>query len=195
MEVRKIHPKLYHISLWRVISMTVPFLGSSEGVQPLLETGQWVWLRRRSEHKLLGSISWALLWRRDTALSKAPAPFPPALPGGPHTHPQVLYRFVWEKQGVWSGLSFDFLESSMFSFHLLSYSVLPGDTNCNASTVESWCLRWSHFPPSTSMQNSVQNGNSTMTKDFYESGLLPAKLLHSVKFINSPRKLYETRLD
>lgn len=61
MEVRKIHPKLYHISLWRVISMTVPFLGSSEGVQPLLETGQRVWLRRLSEHELLGSISRALL--------------------------------------------------------------------------------------------------------------------------------------
>lgn len=41
--------------------MTVPFLGSSEGVQPLLETGQRVWLRRLSEHELLGSISRALL--------------------------------------------------------------------------------------------------------------------------------------
>lgn len=31
MEVRKIHPKLYHISLWRLISVTMPFLGSKWG--------------------------------------------------------------------------------------------------------------------------------------------------------------------
>lgn len=61
MEVRKIHPKLYHISLWRVISVTVPFLGSSKDVQPRLWTGQQVWLWRHSEHKLLGSLSRALL--------------------------------------------------------------------------------------------------------------------------------------
>lgn len=36
----------------------------------------------------------------DTALSKAQAPFPSALPRALIPTPQGLYRFVWEEQGV-----------------------------------------------------------------------------------------------
>lgn len=61
MEVRKIHPKFYHFSLWRLISVTMPFLGSRKDAQPLRGTGQQMWLQRCSEHKLLGSLSCALL--------------------------------------------------------------------------------------------------------------------------------------
>lgn len=60
MEVKKILPKIYHTSLWRLISLTMPFLGSSKDVQPLLGTGQ-VWLWRHSKHQVLGCPSLALL--------------------------------------------------------------------------------------------------------------------------------------
>lgn len=121
-------------------------------------------------------------WPRHSS-QQSTGSLPISSPSGPHTHPTgALQIRVGGARGLIldSGLSFDFLKSSMSSCHLLSYSVLPGDTNSNACTLESCCLCRSHFPPSPSIQNSVQNSNSTRTKDFYELGQFSAKLLHSV---------------
>lgn len=153
MEVRKIHPKLYHISLWRLISTTMPFLGSSEDVQPLFGTGQQVWLQGHSEHKLLGSLSCALPWPGDRALSKALAPFH-QLSQGPSYHPPGALQIrvgVARSLILGSWLSFDFLKlrTSMFSFHCLSYSVLPGDTNCKLQCTHSGELMSVLVPLST----------------------------------------------
>lgn len=57
MGARKIHPKLYYISPWRLISEPAAFLGPCEGAQPLLGTSQHRWLWKGSgEHELRGSI-------------------------------------------------------------------------------------------------------------------------------------------
>lgn len=136
MGARKIHLKLYYMSPWRLISEPEAFWGSCEGVQPLLRTGQHLWLwKTGGEHKLLGSISYAPLWHGDTALSEALAPFPSALVGSPCP---LLRRFIelcGSSKGpdlklqarLWLPQELSVLHSSQ------SYSVLPGDTNLKAS--------------------------------------------------------------
>lgn len=193
MGVRKIHPKLYHISIRRFISVTMSFLGSSKDVQPLLGTGQQVWLRRHSGHKWLGSqLCTALTWRQRHWLPSH------QLSQGP-SHP--LPRGFIDSCGSSKG----------FDFRLWAYFWLPKELYVLLSSSKLFCAAWRHqlqcihsgelmsvwvpLSPSTSIQNSVQNSNSSVTKDFCELGLFSAKLLHSVKFIHSPRKLYETRLD
>lgn len=80
---RKTHPKLHHISPWMLIREPTAFLGHSDGVWPLLRTGQHVWLWNSSgEHKLPGSISYSPLPQWHSS-SVALVPFPSALPESP----------------------------------------------------------------------------------------------------------------
>lgn len=95
----------------------------------------WLW-KSSGEDKLSGSISYAPLWHGDTALGKALAPFPSALPGSPRP---LLRRFIelcGSRKGpdliLWAQLG---LPQELCVLHSSqSYSVLPGDTNLNAST-------------------------------------------------------------
>lgn len=96
-------------------------------------------------------------------------------------------------------------------FRLWAQFWLPKELYVLLSSSKLFCAAWRHqlqcihsgelisawipLSPLTSTQTSVQNSNSTVTKDFCEFGPFSAKLLHSVKFITSRRKLYETRFD
>lgn len=169
MGARQIHPKLYYISPWRLISEAASFLGPCEGVQPLLGFGQHVQLWKSSgEYKLPDT------YHSDTVtelLARRWLPSHQLSWGALVSSSGTSQSCVEVSRGLIScfGRSSDFLKSFVFSVHLkASLCCLQTQTSRHQSG-ERWHLLWSQFPPSECwMLNPLQNGNDTMNKVFYK---------------------------